>query len=75
VKGQTTRRIFLEGNTVGQKKDDLMEKVKHVAPESANSAAQQVAASVQRRPVPFAAGALAVGFLLGWLLGRWRRAS
>lgn len=75
VKGQVTRRISVVADTTGQKKDDLMEKVKHVAPESASFGMQHVAASVQRRPAPFAAGALAVGFLLGWLLGRRRRAS
>lgn len=75
VRGQVTRRISLVGDTAGQRKDDLVEKVKHVSPESASSGAQHVAASVQRRPAPFAAGALAAGLLLGWLLGRWRRAS
>ena len=52
-----------------------MEKVQHIAPESASSWAQHVAASVQRRSVPFAAGALAVGFLLGWLWRHRQRTS
>ena len=55
--------------------DRSVAELKHVAPESASSGAQGVAASAQRRPAPFAAGALAVGFLLGWLLGGRRRAS
>lgn len=42
-----------------------MEKVKHVAPESASYGTQHVAASVQRSSAPLAADALAVGFLLG----------
>lgn len=75
VKGQVTRRISVVGTAVGQKKDDLVEKVKRVSPESASSGAQQVPASVHRRPAPFAAGALAVGFLLRWLLGPRRWAS
>jgi len=52
-----------------------MEKVKHVAPESASSWAQHVAASVQRRSALSAAGALAGGFLLGWLPGHRQRTS
>ncbi len=52
-----------------------MEKVKHVAPESASRGAQHVAASVQRSSAPFAAGARAVGFLLGWLWGHRQRTS
>jgi hypothetical protein len=49
--------------------------VKHVAPESASSGARHVAASVQRRSAPFAAGVLAVGFLLGCLPGYRQRTS
>ena len=74
VKGQVTRRISRVRGTAGQKKDDLVEKVKHATPESASSGARHMAANAQRRPTPFAAGALAVGLLLGWLLGHRQRA-
>lgn len=68
-RGELEATNFRVGNTAGQRRDDLMEKVKHVAPESASSWVQHVAASVQRRSALSLAGAIAVGFLLGWLLG------
>lgn len=73
VKGRVTGRISEVKDTAAQKKDDLIGKVKHVTPETANASAQHVVASAQRKPVPYAAaGALAFGLLLGWLLGRRR---
>jgi ElaB/YqjD/DUF883 family membrane-anchored ribosome-binding protein len=75
VKGQVTRRISRVRHTAEQKKGDLVEKVKRATPESASSGAQHMAVSAQRRPAPFVAGALAVGLLLGWLLGHRQRTS
>lgn len=52
-------------------KDDFVSKVKQATPESAGAGAQQVRATVQDKPLPFAAaGAFAAGVLVGWLLGR-----
>ena len=49
---------------------DVAEEVKHATPESPGAGAQLVAASAKRKPAPFAAvGALAIGVLVGWLLG------
>jgi hypothetical protein len=75
VKGQVARRVSRVRDTAGQRKGDLVEKVKHATPESASSGAQHLAANAQRRPAPFAAGALAAGLLLGWLLGHRQRGS
>jgi ElaB/YqjD/DUF883 family membrane-anchored ribosome-binding protein len=51
--------------------DDVVRKVKQATPESAGAGAQQVTATVQEKPLPFAAaGAFAAGLLIGWLVGR-----
>jgi hypothetical protein len=77
VKGLVSEGISQVKDTVAHGKDrvaDVAEGVKQATPESAGAGAQLVAASAKRKPVPFAAaGALAVGVLLGWLLGRRRR--
>jgi len=73
------KALFSDGisqvkDTVAHGKDrvaNVAEEVKHVAPESAGAGAQLVAMSAKRKPAPFAvAGALAIGVLVGWLLGR-----
>ena len=57
--------------SVQHTRDDFVAKVKQSTPESAGAGAQQVSATVQDKPVPFAAaGAFAAGVLVGWLLGR-----
>jgi ElaB/YqjD/DUF883 family membrane-anchored ribosome-binding protein len=57
--------------SVSETKDELLTKVKQATPESAGAGAQQVSATVQEKPLPFAtAGSFAAGVLLGWLLGR-----
>jgi ElaB/YqjD/DUF883 family membrane-anchored ribosome-binding protein len=57
--------------SVSETKDEFVTKVKQAAPESAGSGAQQVSATVQEKPLPFAtAGAFAAGVLVGWLIGR-----
>ena len=53
------------------KKDDFAAKAKEISPDSATEGAQQVASTVQSKPLPFAAaGAFVAGLLIGWLLGR-----
>ena len=57
--------------SVSETKDEFVTKVKQTTPESAGAGAQQVSATVQDKPVPFAAaGAFAAGVLVGWLIGR-----
>jgi ElaB/YqjD/DUF883 family membrane-anchored ribosome-binding protein len=57
--------------SVQETADGLIGKVKQATPESAGAGAQQVSATVQEKPLPFAAaGAFAAGLLVGWLLGR-----
>lgn len=57
--------------SVQHTREDFVAKVKQSTPESAGAGAQQVSATVQDKPVPFAAaGAFAAGVLVGWLLGR-----
>ncbi len=72
VKAQAKDRISAVKETAQQKRDEFVSKAKGAAPDSASTGAQQVAATVQRKPVPFtAAGAFAAGVLFGWLLGRY----
>jgi ElaB/YqjD/DUF883 family membrane-anchored ribosome-binding protein len=57
--------------SVSETKDELLTKVKQVAPDSAGAGAQQMSATVQEKPLPFAtAAAFASGVLVGWLIGR-----
>jgi ElaB/YqjD/DUF883 family membrane-anchored ribosome-binding protein len=82
VKAQASARIDAAKESVQQTvhgvqesvqhtRDDFVAKVKQSTPESAGAGAQQVSATVQEKPVPFAAaGAFAAGVLVGWLLGR-----
>jgi ElaB/YqjD/DUF883 family membrane-anchored ribosome-binding protein len=52
-------------------RDEFVSKVKQATPESAGAGAQQMSATVQEKPLPFAAaGGFAAGVLVGWLLGR-----
>jgi ElaB/YqjD/DUF883 family membrane-anchored ribosome-binding protein len=53
------------------KKDELGSRARGAAPASAGAGAQQIASTVQRKPLPFAAaGAFAGGVLVGWILRR-----
>lgn len=71
VKAQAKERIAAVKSTAQQKKDELIAKAKAASPDSASAGAQQVASTVQRKPVPFTAGgAFAAGALVGWLMGR-----
>ncbi len=71
VKAQAQDRIATVRATAQEKLDELVAKAKGATPESASAGAQQVATTVQRKPVPFTAGgAFAAGALIGWLMGR-----
>ena len=82
VKAQASARIdaakeSIQGTVHGAResvsgtKDELLGKVKQATPESAGAGAQQMSATVQEKPLPFAAGAaFAGGLLVGWLIGR-----
>ena len=57
--------------SISGSRDEFVSKVKQATPESAGAGAHQVSATVQEKPLPFAAaGAFAAGVLLGWLIGR-----
>jgi hypothetical protein len=71
VKAQARDRVTAVKETVSSKAGDMVSRAREAAPESAGGGAQQVTATVQRQPLPFAvAGAFAGGLLIGWLLGR-----
>ena len=71
VKARAQEKIGAAKENVTQLKDDVVSKAREATPESAGAGVQQVSATVQQRPLPFAvAGAFAAGLLLGWLLAR-----
>ena len=71
VKAQVKVRAASVKDTAQQKKDEFVSAAKNATPESASAGAQQVATTVQDKPLPFAAGgAFAAGLLVGWLAGR-----
>jgi ElaB/YqjD/DUF883 family membrane-anchored ribosome-binding protein len=71
VKAQTKDRISAFTEAAQQRKEEFFSKAKEATPDSASGGAQQFAATVQRQPLPFtAAGAFALGLLVGLLLGR-----
>jgi ElaB/YqjD/DUF883 family membrane-anchored ribosome-binding protein len=71
VKARAHDRIEEVKANASQLKDDVVNRAREAAPASAGAGAQQVSATVQERPLPFAtAGAFAAGLLVGWLLGR-----
>jgi ElaB/YqjD/DUF883 family membrane-anchored ribosome-binding protein len=73
VKAQAKDRLSAVKDNAQQKKIQLVAKAKEATPDSASAGAQQVASTVQRKPVPFtAAGAFVAGVLAGRLLGRSR---
>jgi ElaB/YqjD/DUF883 family membrane-anchored ribosome-binding protein len=73
VKGQVKGQLAEAKDTLTQKKDEYLAKAKEAAPDSASSGAQQLAATAQQKPVPFAVGGgFATGLLLGLLVGRRR---
>ena len=71
VKGQAKDRIGSIKDTAQHKTAEFTSRAREATPESAGDGAQQVASTVRRQPVPFAAaGAFAAGVLVGRLLGR-----
>lgn len=71
VKAQAKDKIAQFRDTAQHKKDELASKARAATPDSAGAGAQQVASTVQRKPVPFAvAGAFAGGIVVGWILRR-----
>jgi ElaB/YqjD/DUF883 family membrane-anchored ribosome-binding protein len=71
LKTQAKDRIASIKDTAQHQKAEFASRAREATPESAGAGAQQVASTVRRQPVPFtAAGAFAVGVLVGRLLGR-----
>jgi ElaB/YqjD/DUF883 family membrane-anchored ribosome-binding protein len=71
VKAQAKNRVSAVKETAQRKKDEFVSKSRQATPESASAGAHQVAATVQQKPLPFAAaGAFAAGLLIGWLAGK-----
>jgi ElaB/YqjD/DUF883 family membrane-anchored ribosome-binding protein len=71
VKTQAKQRVAAVRDTAAHKRDQFVARARDATPDSAGAGAQQVASTVQSKPVPFSAGgAFAAGLLLGWLLGR-----
>lgn len=78
VKAQARNRVEAAKETVVQnlgaargKADEFASKAKEATPDSAGAGMQQVTATVQAKPLPYAmAGAFLAGVIVGWLLGR-----
>jgi ElaB/YqjD/DUF883 family membrane-anchored ribosome-binding protein len=71
VKAQAKSRISAAKDSAQTKRDEYVGKAKRAAPESASAGADQLAATVQEKPLPFAVGAAFVlGLAIGWLLRR-----
>jgi hypothetical protein len=68
-KAQAKDKIAQVRDAALHKQDELASKARAATPGSAHAGAQQLASTVQRKPVPFAAGgAFAGGVLVGWIL-------
>ena len=73
VKAQARKKVDETTAQVKQKVSGATGKAQDAAPESAGAAADQAKLAVQENPVPAAAvGALLLGFLIGWQLGKRR---
>ncbi len=71
TKATAQEKVAEVTGTAKAKAGEFSEKAQGATPESANAAARQGAQAARGNPVPTAAaGALFLGFLLGWLLGR-----
>lgn len=71
VKGQAKDRVASIKDAAQHKKAEFASRAREATPESAGAGAQQLASTAKSQPVPFtAAGAFAVGVLVGLLLGR-----
>jgi vacuolar-type H+-ATPase subunit E/Vma4 len=71
VKAQAKNKIAEVRDTAQHKKDEIASRAREATPDSAGSAGKQLASTVKRKPVPFAAaGAFAGGVFVGWILRR-----
>lgn len=71
IKAQAKSRIAAVKDTAQTKRDEYAAKAKQATPGSASAGADQLAATVKDKPLPFAVGAaFAIGVAIGWLLGR-----
>ena len=71
VKTQAKKRVEEARGQAKAKAQEFSSKAQQAAPESASSAASQATQMARENPAPLAgAGALALAFLLGWLIGR-----
>jgi Protein of unknown function (DUF3618) len=78
VKAQARNRVDAARETVTQnlgaardKADEFASKATEATPDSAGAGVQQLTATVQAKPLPYAiAGAFLAGAIMGWLLGR-----
>ena len=66
VKAQAKNRIAAIKDTAQTKRDEYTAKAKQATPESASAGADQLASTIQDKPVPFAVGAaFAIGCATG----------
>jgi hypothetical protein len=71
VKAQAKAKVEERKEALSDKKDEVVSKLKHAAPDSASDGAAQVGSAARENPVPVGiAGALAAGIVIGWWLGR-----
>ena len=73
VKARVKEKTTENAEQLKQKATEVVEKVRQITPQQAQSAVTSAADKVQERPFPFAvAAAFAVGLLIGRLLGSRR---
>lgn len=65
VTGQAKRKLGETKAAVSEKADDVFGKAREATPDTAAGLFSQVLAAVRRNPVPFIAGALVIGWLVG----------
>jgi hypothetical protein len=65
VTGQAKRKLGETRAAVSEKADDVFGKAREATPDTAAGMFAQVLGAVRRNPVPFVAGALLVGLLIG----------
>jgi ElaB/YqjD/DUF883 family membrane-anchored ribosome-binding protein len=71
VKAHAKQKIEETKASVTDRKEELLGKAKEASPDAAMSAATQASQKARQNPVPVAAaGAFAVGFLVGRMFGR-----
>ena len=71
VMAQAKSRISAVKDTAQTKRDEYTARARKAAPESASAGADQLAATLKGKPMPFAVGlAFVLGLAVGWLFGR-----